>query len=403
MDADVTPELIEEIDFSEKFRGYDPDQVDRFLERVGATLVVLQGRIDELSARAQRAETEVVALRDRPATPSTLSDDEDVEIASRTLLLAKRTAEAAIAEARQEAATLLGEARSRAETETNEATAEADRILAAAQAQRDELLRAAREEADSETVHVREQLLNEIAVLEGRKAGLLSDVSALEAHVEAYRENLDGLRGAIVSILEDPDALMVKPHGVDPSPPSSAFYYTGSNPVVNAAGATTSLTATATGEAQEVPPPEFVVPDEVSTAEAPGLDEMVRQIEGEADGEGEVASSDPWAPGSWSEVSAVLEERESDGRLFVEDEHQSSNGSFDGVFEPADPGVEGVTQAGPAAGGAVDSPTEAYSVIEDPYLRELDEAVNTIDDTDEAMSAFFEGNEGGGRRFGRRR
>ena len=63
MDADVTPELIEEIDFSEKFRGYDPDQVDRFLERVGATLVVLQQRVEELSVRAQRAVLAPACLR----------------------------------------------------------------------------------------------------------------------------------------------------------------------------------------------------------------------------------------------------------------------------------------------------------------------------------------------------
>lgn len=394
MDADVTPELIEEIDFSEKFRGYDPDQVDRFLERVGATLVVLQGRIEELSLRAQRAESEVVELRERPMSLSGLSDDEDIEVASRTLLLAKRTAEAAIAEARQEAAALLGEARARAEAETTDATVEADRLVSEAQSQRDELLGAAREEVERETVVIREQLRSEIAELEARKSHLATDLAAMEAHVEHYRGRLEGVSEAIRTVLDDPEALKVKPLAVDTSPPGSAFYYTGSNPVVTAA--TTSPLSSPAAEAarEEIPPPEFVVPDAVSPAGA----SVDADVEPGAAAEGEPAgAADPWAPGSWSEVSAVLDEREASGRLFVDDGSDRSGRSFEEVFEPAEQAGEGiVTQP-------VDQPTEAYDAIDDRYLRDLDQAVNAIDSDDDAMSAFFDGGEDGGRRFGRRR
>src|SRR4051812_13724989 len=145
---DVTPQLIEQIDFSDKFRGYDQDEVDDFLERAGATIASLQAQIAELSARATRAEAEVVTLREQPAPvaePRVLSDEEDVEQATRTLVLAKRTAEAAISEARQEAAKLVSDARTRADAETTEATAEADRLIRDAHAQREELLRMARD------------------------------------------------------------------------------------------------------------------------------------------------------------------------------------------------------------------------------------------------------------------
>ncbi len=392
MDADVTPELIEEIDFSEKFRGYDPDQVDRFLERVGATLVVLQQRVEELSVRAQRAEAEVATLRERPPAPAPSpapslvdSDDADVEQASRTLLLAKRTAEAAINEARDEAAALVAEARARAEAETNDATTEADRLIREAQAQREELLRVAREEADRETAHLREALLKEIGTLEGRKEGLLSDTAALESHVEHYRSRLEGVSAAIRSVLDDPDALSTPPHGVDPSPTSSAFYYTGSNPIVSSVE-TTTLASTEAVEVvvvddnSDIPPPEFVTPDEVAPA-------------------------DPWAPGSWSEVSAVLDERESDGKLF-DDGATGSESAFDEVFEPAPAAEESVSSVQPtartSARASVDQPTEAYDLTSDRYLRDLDAAVND-DEPDDAMNAFFEAEPQSGRRFGRRR
>ena len=53
---DVTPQLIEQIDFSEKFRGYDQDQVDDFLERVGATIAELNKSLREANDRLEEAE-----------------------------------------------------------------------------------------------------------------------------------------------------------------------------------------------------------------------------------------------------------------------------------------------------------------------------------------------------------
>jgi len=396
MDADVTPELIEEVEFTQKLRGYDPDEVDHFLERVGATVVALQARVEELSKRAQRAETEVAALRDRPpvveappVAPRELSDEEDVEQATRTLVLAKRTAEAAIAEARQEAATLVADARTRAESLAAEASSEAERLVAEAQSHRDDLLRSAQAEVEAETTAVRERLAAEIASLEQRKTGLLTDTEALEAHVGGYRTQLEHLEGALRGLLDDPDLLRTRPSGVEPSGPSSAFYYTGSNPIVSAADVTplTGQTDAVPAEAAEAAePPEFVTPDQI-TPSVP---------EAGADGDGpEVGSADPWAPGSWSEVSAVLDQREG-GTPFVEEAPDAPG--FDDVFEPraAEERVQRSEEGGEA--------TQAYQLADDRYLRDLDAAVNRAGDSDAAMSAFFDDQSGvGGRRFGRRR
>ncbi|HIL06933.1 MAG TPA: DivIVA domain-containing protein [Acidimicrobiia bacterium] len=52
----LTPVLLETQQFPERFRGYDPDSVDDFLERVAAGLSELQGRLDELADRLIEAE-----------------------------------------------------------------------------------------------------------------------------------------------------------------------------------------------------------------------------------------------------------------------------------------------------------------------------------------------------------
>ena len=406
---DVTPQLIEQIDFSEKFRGYDPDQVDDFLERVGTTLATLQAQAAELQARAERAEAEARTLRDQPppapapapAAPR-ISEEEAAAEATRTLILAQRTADAAVSEARQEAQQLLSEARARAEADTRDAAAEAERLVRDANSQRDDFLRRAREEAESEVVEQRDRLTAEIATLEERKAGLSGDVSLLEDRLTDYRSSLEKVHGAIRTVLDDPESLRQRdplalatpiaatpppaaadpgPEGTGAAPAASPFYPTGSNPVVSS-GEAVNLTGQH----------ERVTPDQVSIAD-PG------------DAPSASGSGDPWAPGSWSEVSSALEEPPGGDKLFETPPADEAGPSpFDApagdVFEPARP-VEAVradvrTEATAATGGNVSAA--------DRYLVELDHAVNK-DGDDEAMTAFFEGNEGRGERrgFGRRR
>ncbi|MDE0874347.1 MAG: DivIVA domain-containing protein [Acidimicrobiales bacterium] len=52
----MTPVLLETQQFPERFRGYDPDSVDDFLERVAAGLSELQERLDQLADRLIEAE-----------------------------------------------------------------------------------------------------------------------------------------------------------------------------------------------------------------------------------------------------------------------------------------------------------------------------------------------------------
>jgi cell division initiation protein len=357
-DMDVTPQLIEQFDFAEKFRGYDPDQVDDFLERVGATLTRLGDELKAQTERAERAEAALAEARSRleatPApAPAPEREPDDVEQATSTLVLAKRTAEAAINEARGEANKLLTEAR-----------AEADRFVAEARARRDEMMREARDKAEAEFAGQSEARRNEIGELDTAKKGLGDDISILEGRLAEYRKNLADVHARLGQLLDDPESLKAKgPLDVDMSPTplpattaASPFYSTSATPVVEVDH-----------------PTEAVDASEVSVVSSPD------------------DSGDPWGPGSWSEVSAALGDEPDEATVAtatVADE--GSEADDPDVFRPASPVVESVATSQEETG--------------DRYLQELHDAVNVEEgDDDPAMDEFFDGRDERPKRFGRRR
>ncbi|MEI2653437.1 MAG: DivIVA domain-containing protein [Microthrixaceae bacterium] len=217
---DVTPQLIEQIDFAEKFRGYDPDQVDDFLERVGATLAELTKTSRDAIARAERAEAELrnapEASRAPAAAAAAMSDEEEAMQSTRTLMMAKRTADAAIADARQEAQKLVADARTAAEQQAREARTEADRIVGEARVNADQMTQKATAEANREYGARRDQILAEIGELENRKVGMASQLVAIEGRLEEYRSALSSVHGAIGAVLDDPETALRSPlPGID--------------------------------------------------------------------------------------------------------------------------------------------------------------------------------------------
>lgn len=181
---DVSPQLLREVEFREQWRGYNPDEVDDFLERVAAALERLQEKLRETSDRAVQAE-------------SRLAEESGDEALKRTLVLAQRTAQAAVEEAQAEAENLLAEASERAATTVAEAeqrAADLDAELAARSAASVESL--ARERSDLE-----------------------ADVTALQAWVdvqqrdlvERFRQHLDLLEGPGRLSLSEPPVLSERP------------------------------------------------------------------------------------------------------------------------------------------------------------------------------------------------
>src|SRR3954454_13040919 len=159
---DLTPKLLTEgTDFQQVRRGYDPDEVDDFLERVAAAVSRLQAQLVEANRRAELAEG---AAAQRPVESQTAP----LEEMQRTLVLAQRTADAAVREAREEADNLVSSARREAAT----------------------ILTNGRQEADRYAAESRLPLSNEIRDLEVKRDELFGELGALDHHVEEQRARL---------------------------------------------------------------------------------------------------------------------------------------------------------------------------------------------------------------------
>lgn len=99
----LTPEDIEHQVFKERFRGYDQDEVDRFLDTVSARISELQRERDELADRVSALERQAEETSDSQG------------LLQRTLLAAQRSADETIDEARATADQTLEDARRQAE------------------------------------------------------------------------------------------------------------------------------------------------------------------------------------------------------------------------------------------------------------------------------------------------
>lgn len=120
----VTPETIEKQLFTQRFRGYDQEEVDRFLDRVSARLSELTHERDELAR-----ERDELAARVRELEESGGESQESEKLLQRTLVVAQRTADETVHDARATAEQTIADARAEAE----EITADARRQAAAEQ------------------------------------------------------------------------------------------------------------------------------------------------------------------------------------------------------------------------------------------------------------------------------
>jgi DivIVA domain-containing protein len=164
---ELTPQQLCDVEFSEQWRGYSRDQVDDFIERVAAAVAALQDRLRKMTERAVRAEQ-----RSRDGGESDGG-------ARRALVLAQRTADATVAEAKETAARLIAQAQE-----------EARAIILSAE--------------NSEDIPAGEPTARaEVADLEVTRSRLQADVAALESHVSDRRERIKDLLGELQRHLDE--------------------------------------------------------------------------------------------------------------------------------------------------------------------------------------------------------
>lgn len=207
------PQSIRTQQFKTSRKGYDTAEVDQFRSEVADALEAAQNEATAMEARARaavarlqeltRAQADGTETSPAPATPAPaetpivpVSGDvapsvDESETISRTLLLAQRTADTTIAEARVEADRLLVDARERATASDEAARAERDRLIEGAKEE-------ARRSGESERVRVE----GEVQALLARRDFLESDVDHLEQFIAAQRERLTEAVAEISDIVQ---------------------------------------------------------------------------------------------------------------------------------------------------------------------------------------------------------
>src|SRR5437870_779604 len=178
---ELTPQRLREVEFKERWRGYDPEEVDDLLERVAAGLEEFENRVRQATERAVRAEQRASEGGD---TDETLR---------RTLVLAQRTADAAIADAEERAKALVTDAEQRSGAMVTDAERRARVMVTDAEVE-------ARRVTDESETRLREN----VSTLETARSKLQDDVDTLGRYLTDERDRLrTTLQALIVRVDSD--------------------------------------------------------------------------------------------------------------------------------------------------------------------------------------------------------
>ncbi len=171
-------------------RGYDPDEVNSFLDQIALGVGELKRKLAEAEDRVVAAEASATAAAEAPeptaAAPEPAATAEADEI-HRALILAQRAADEEVRKATEEGESLVADARRRA----------------------DEMRAEIEEEIAHRRAEGRADLLGEIDELERVRDALANDVVVLERHVDEQREVVQAAIGELQSLLDHPEAFRI--------------------------------------------------------------------------------------------------------------------------------------------------------------------------------------------------
>jgi DivIVA domain-containing protein len=206
---ELTPQRLREVEFKERWRGYDPEEVDDLLERVAAGLEDFESRVRQATERAVRAEQRASEGSD---TDETLR---------RTLVLAQRTADAAIADAEARARELVADAEQRAaamvteaeqrstttvtdaEQRSTTAVTDAEQRAAAMVTDAEQRATAMVTDAEAEARRITDEnetrLRENVSSLESARSKLQDDVDMLGRYLTDERERLRTALNALIA------------------------------------------------------------------------------------------------------------------------------------------------------------------------------------------------------------
>ena len=150
----ITVPMIEEKEFKTKVRGYDPVEVDEFLDEICDEMILMQEEISNLQARLAQASRNMAYAQPAPApAPAPVSAPAPVvadvsESAQKLMANAQRLYDETIAQAKEEAAAIVAKAKEQASVLEDEALTgeraalqkQVDELRASARAYKNQLL-----------------------------------------------------------------------------------------------------------------------------------------------------------------------------------------------------------------------------------------------------------------------
>lgn len=193
---EYSPQDITTATFAIVKKGYDPSEVRSYLNGVSKALESSQQQATAMEARARAAVAKLQELTQSeaaaPAAPPTAEPvpapavPDESEAIGRALLLAQRTADGLIAEARIEVDTMVSAARAEASTMVADAQRQAESTIEEGRAEGRRALESERAKAESD-----------VQALLARRDFLLADVEQLETFVESHRARLLDLSNSL--------------------------------------------------------------------------------------------------------------------------------------------------------------------------------------------------------------
>lgn len=195
---EMSPQRVRSAEFKTVRKGVDPDELKAFLGDIADELERAQNQSTAMEARARAAIARLQEMNEgaRPTEPAQAASAPDAspdqaETISRTLLLAQRTADSTVAEARAEAARIVQSANTEASTTLDSAREMSSRLVEEARAN-------ARQAGEAERITV----AGEVDALKARRDFLESDVEQLELFLTDQRSRLREAATALVDITE---------------------------------------------------------------------------------------------------------------------------------------------------------------------------------------------------------
>lgn len=160
----ITVPMIEEKEFKTKVRGYDPVEVDEFLDEICDEMVLMQEEIARLQAQLAQAKRDLAYVQPAPQRPAPVPAPAPVV--------------------------------------TQDASESAQKLMANAQRLYDETIAQAKEEAAAIVARAKDSVS---ADLSEEKAAMEQQLSDLHVNAKAYRDKVYGLMDELRSLLDAAD------------------------------------------------------------------------------------------------------------------------------------------------------------------------------------------------------